>query len=71
MRGLFGDMFDFDRNGELDAFERAMEYQFFEEMTNEEECDLRKEIELREKEYTKFTPLEGLCWYVFNRKERW
>ena len=38
---------------------------------SEEERDLRKEIELREKEYTKFAPLEGLCWYVFNRKERW
>ena len=37
MRGLFGDMFDFDRNGELDAFERAMEFQFLEEMINDEE----------------------------------
>lgn len=37
MKGLFGDMFDFDRNGELDSFERAMEYQFFEEMVNDEE----------------------------------
>lgn len=37
MRGLFGDMFDFDRNGELDTFERAMEFQFLEEMINDEE----------------------------------
>lgn len=31
-----------------------------------EDRDLRKEIELQEKEYAKFAPLEGLCWYVFN-----
>ena len=36
MRGLFGDMFDFDRNGKLDTFERAMEFQLFEEMINDE-----------------------------------
>ena len=30
-----------------------------------EDHDLRKEIELQEKEYAKFAPLEGLYWYVF------
>lgn len=25
MDGIFGDLFDFDRDGELDSFERAME----------------------------------------------
>lgn len=35
---------------------------------SKEERDLRKEIELQEKEYTKFAPLEGLCWHVFNAK---
>lgn len=43
MRGLFGGMFDFDRDGELDAFERAAEFMFFEEMMNEEE---KTELEL-------------------------
>ena len=33
---------------------------------SKEERDLRKEIELQGKEYTKFAPLEGLCWHVFN-----
>lgn len=30
-RGIFGSMFDFDRNGELDAFERGTEFAFLEE----------------------------------------
>ena len=37
MRSLFGDMFDFNRDGELDTFERAMEYEFFEELDRETE----------------------------------
>ena len=27
--GIFGNMFDFNRDGELSAFERAAEFQFF------------------------------------------
>ena len=30
-RGILGSMFDFDRNGELDAFERGTEFAFLEE----------------------------------------
>ena len=37
MRGLFGGMFDLDRNGDLDAFEKACEFQFMEEMIRDEE----------------------------------
>lgn len=29
MKGLFGSMFDFNRDGELDAVEMAAEFQFF------------------------------------------
>lgn len=29
MKGLFGNMFDFNRDGKLDAFEMAAEFQFF------------------------------------------
>jgi hypothetical protein len=29
MNGIFGDMFDLNRDGELDSFERAMDFHFF------------------------------------------
>ena len=29
MKGLFGNMFDFNRDGKLDAIEMAAEFQFF------------------------------------------
>lgn len=31
--------FDFDKDGELDAIERGLEYEFLEEMSEEEEMD--------------------------------
>lgn len=39
MDGIFGDLFDFNHDGELDSFERAMEYEAFEEMMKEDESD--------------------------------
>ena len=39
MRSLFGGMFDFDRDGELDSFERAAEFQFLDELEREEAGD--------------------------------
>ena len=30
--GIFGNMFDLDRDGTLDALERAVEFQFFDEI---------------------------------------
>ena len=39
MRSLFGGMFDFDRDGELDSFERAIEFQFLEDLEREEYDD--------------------------------
>lgn len=35
--GLFGGLFDYNRDGELGAWERASEYAFYEEMTAEED----------------------------------
>ena len=34
--GLFGDIFDFDNNGKLDAFEEAAEFGFFMQMMNDQ-----------------------------------
>jgi len=39
MGGIFGKMFDFNRNGKLDAFERAMEMDFLSSLEHEEEDD--------------------------------
>lgn len=36
MRGIFGNMFDRNRDGRLDHFERAMEFDFLEELEREE-----------------------------------
>jgi hypothetical protein len=37
MKGIFGDMFDFNHDGEIDSFERAVEFSFLDEITREEE----------------------------------
>lgn len=36
MFGPFDDMFDFNRNGKLDSWERAAEFHFLDEMEKEE-----------------------------------
>jgi hypothetical protein len=36
MKGIFGDMFDFNHDGEIDSFERAVEFSFLDEITREE-----------------------------------
>lgn len=38
-KGLFGGMFDFNRDGKLDAIERAAEVAFLNSMMNDEEND--------------------------------
>lgn len=35
----FDEMFDFNRDGSLDTFEQAMQIQFLDEMSNDEESD--------------------------------
>ena len=37
--GIFGIMFDFDRDGTLDALERAVEFQFFDEIVMGSDLD--------------------------------
>ena len=36
MSGLFDDMFDFDRDGEMDSFEKAAEFNFMEDLLDDE-----------------------------------
>lgn len=56
MRSLFGDMFDFNHDGELDTFERAMELEFWEDLGREtEDVDDDDETEL---EMSGLDPLE-------------
>ena len=35
-KGIFGDLFDFNHDGELDTFERAMEFEAFGEMMKDD-----------------------------------
>ena len=39
MMGLFGGMFDLDRDGNLDSFEQAMEFQVLDEMERGERAE--------------------------------
>ena len=47
-KGFFGDLFDVNHDGELDNFERTMDYLAFEDMTQEdvEDEDMDDDIEL-------------------------
>lgn len=36
MKGIFGDMFDFNHDGEIDSFKRVVEFSFLDEVTREE-----------------------------------
>ena len=37
--GIFGDVFDFNNDGKLDAFEQGMEFMFLDQLTKEESDD--------------------------------
>lgn len=37
--GIFGNMFDFNNDGNLDAFEQGLEFMFINELTKEESDD--------------------------------
>lgn len=39
MLSAFDNMFDLNRNGQMEAWERAVQYQFLEEMSEEEDSD--------------------------------
>ena len=46
MAGLFGKMFDLNGDGKLDAWERAMEYDFITSLSEEDEDEVLAELEL-------------------------
>ena len=50
MKGIFGDMFDFNHDGELDSFERAAEFQFLDEISKDECEDDEDDEEISELE---------------------
>ena len=37
--GIFGDMFDFNNDGNLDTFEQSLEFMFLDQLTKEESDD--------------------------------
>ena len=43
--GIFGKLFDLDRDEKLNAMERAMDFMLFEEMTREDESEEELEDE--------------------------
>ena len=46
MKGFFGDLFDFNHDGKMSAFERAAEMSFLHEMISEEKEYEETELEL-------------------------
>ena len=58
MAGLFGRMFDLNRDGKLDAWERAMEYDFMTSLNDgDDNCEDADE-ELTELELAGIDPIE-------------
>jgi len=39
MSGLFGDLFDFNRDGQMDSLERALEFQAFSELISDDKAE--------------------------------
>ena len=46
MKGIFGNLFDLNRDGKLDSIERGMEFSFFNEIMKEEEKRRAREVSL-------------------------
>lgn len=62
-KGIFGDLFDFNHDGELDIFERAMEFEAFEEMMkDDEEDDVDQDEELETELELAGIDAEELSW---------
>lgn len=38
-KGIFGDLFDFNGDGNLDALEQGLEFMLLDELTNDDEYD--------------------------------
>ena len=65
--GIFGDMFDFNRDGELDAFEKSAEFGAFMNMIEQEESEEENEEEdFQLKHSEKLTRFAEcfICYYV-------
>lgn len=45
MAGIFGDMFDLNHDGKLDAFERATEFDFIHNVMRDADEDKKNELE--------------------------
>lgn len=58
MRGIFGNMFDRNRDGKLDRFERAMEYAFLEDLEREESSSYDDEEDYEDDEDYDFDETE-------------
>ena len=58
MAGLFGKMFDLNRDGKLDAWERAMEYDFMTSLSDEDDGCEDEDEELTELELAGIDPIE-------------
>ena len=58
MAGLFGRMFDLNRDGKLDAWERAMEYDFMTSLNDEDDGCEDEDEELTELELAGIDPIE-------------
>lgn len=56
MKSLFGNLFDLDHDGELNTFERTMEFEFLEELGRESEDP--DEAEATELELSGLDPIE-------------
>lgn len=56
MKSLFGNLFDLDHDGELNTFERTMEFEFLEELGRE--CEDPDEAEATELELSGLDPIE-------------
>ena len=68
-KGIFGDLFDFNHDGELDTFERVMEFEAFQEMTkDDEEDDVDQDEELETELELAGLDAEELSW--MNEDER-
>lgn len=62
-KGIFGDLFDFNHDGELDTFERAMEFETFGEMMkDDEEVDVDQDEELETELELAGLDAEELSW---------
>ena len=47
MNGIFGDVFDFNNDGSLDAFEQGLEFMFLNELMNDDADDDESDFDFK------------------------